>query len=123
MQSELFVLIQYRMIYEIVFEQPLAVAGAHLLPNSVSLHATLTQPESIADSFKAAMTVFAPVLGLFVKRTRRFKWWTVICSTGPITAMALLVTLNPDSPWIVKWLSVVPMGAGFSGLLTVTLSE
>ncbi|RSH92085.1 hypothetical protein EHS25_008497 [Saitozyma podzolica] len=91
------------MVFDIVFEQDLAVAGSHLLVNSV------------------AMTVSAPVLGLVVKRTRKYKWATVLCCIGPVIAMGLLATLRQDSSWAVQWLSVIPMGAGFSGLLTLTL--
>jgi hypothetical protein len=84
------------------------------------------------------MTVSAPVLGLVVKRTRKYKWATVLCCTGPVIAMGLLTTLRRDSSWAVQWLSewfhrevqystdvlgVIPMGAGFSGLLTLTLGR
>lgn len=91
------------MVFEIVFSESLSKAGAHILPNS------------------AAMTLAAPLMGYLVKRTRRYKWLTVVCCSGPVLAMALLASLNPASGSAVRWLSVVPMGAGFSGLLTLTL--
>lgn len=90
-------------IHEIVFRQPLSLAGAHLLPNSV------------------AMTVSAPLMGLVIKRTKRYKWATVACCAGPVLAMALIASMTAESNWAVQWLSVLPMGAGFSGLLTLTL--
>ena len=90
-------------IYEIVYRQPLSLAGAHLLPNSV------------------AMTLSAPLMGLLIKRTRRYKWATVACCAGPVMAMALIASMTDRSGWAVQWLSVLPMGAGFSGLLTLTL--
>lgn len=92
-------------IYEIVFSQPLSLAGSHLLPNSV------------------AMTVSAPLMGLIIKRTGRYKWATVGCCAGPVIAMALIAQMTEKSHWTVQWLSVIPMGFGFSGLLTLTLSE
>lgn len=93
------------MVFEIVFGQSLSLAGAHILPNS------------------AAMTLSAPLMGYLVKRTHRYKNLTVLCCFGPVIAMALLSTLSPASSWATQWLSVLPMGAGFSGLLTLTLSE
>jgi cell division protein FtsW (lipid II flippase) len=90
-------------IYEIVFQQPLSVAGAHLLPNSI------------------AMTLSAPLMGLAIKRYRRYKWATVVCCAGPVIAMTLIATMTKSSNWAIQWLSVIPMGAGFSGLLTSTL--
>lgn len=92
------------MVFEIVFGESLSKAGAHILPNS------------------AAMTLSAPLMGYLVKRTGRYKWLTVACCAGPVLAMALLASLGPGSSAGVRWLSVVPMGAGFSGLLTLTLS-
>ncbi|WVW79815.1 hypothetical protein I302_101785 [Kwoniella bestiolae CBS 10118] len=91
------------MVFEIVFQQPLAVAGAHLLPNSI------------------AMSVSAPIMGYICKKTLHFKWLTVINCAGPVISMALFVTLRENSSWAAQWLSVVPMGIGFSGLLTLTL--
>ncbi|BEJ10681.1 hypothetical protein CspHIS471_0101030 [Cutaneotrichosporon sp. HIS471] len=91
------------MVFEIVFDESLSRAGAHVLPNS------------------AAMTLSAPIMGYLVKRTRRYKWLTVTCCAGPVVAMALLSGLGPESGAAVRWLAVAPMGAGFSGLLTLTL--
>jgi MFS family permease len=91
------------MVFEIVFGESLSRAGAHILPNSV------------------AMTISAPIMGILVKRTRRYKWLTVLCCAGPVVAMVLLASLNPESGTAVQWLAVMPMGAGFSGLLTLTL--
>lgn len=93
----------HRTIFEIVFQQDLSLAGAHLLPNSV------------------ALTLSAPIVGLIVKKTLRYKWATVVCCFGPVLAMALLTQLDEQSSPAVQWLSVIPMGAGFSGLLTLTL--
>ncbi|KIR57514.1 integral membrane protein [Cryptococcus bacillisporus CA1873] len=93
------------MVFEIVFQQPVSVAGAHLLPNSI------------------AMTISAPIMGYIVKRTSRYKWLTVLNCAGPVVAMALLTNLKVGSSWANQWLSVVPMGAGFSGLLTLTLKH
>lgn len=93
------------MVFEIVFQQPISIAGAHLLPNSV------------------AMTICAPIMGYIVKRTGQYKWLTVLNCAGPVVAMALLVNLKVGSSWANQWLSVLPMGAGFSGLLTLTLSK
>ncbi|WVQ83412.1 hypothetical protein IAT38_005553 [Cryptococcus sp. DSM 104549] len=92
------------MIFEIVFQQGLSKAGAHLLPNSI------------------AMTIWAPIMGYLTKRTQRYKWLTVANCAGPVVAMALLVSLKESSSWAVQWLSVLPMGAGFSGLLNLTLT-
>ncbi|OWT36191.1 integral membrane protein [Cryptococcus neoformans] len=92
------------MVFEIVFQQPISIAGAHLLPNSV------------------AMTICAPIMGYIVKRTGQYKWLTVLNCVGPVVAMALLVNLKVGSSWANQWLSVLPMGAGFSGLLTLTLT-
>ncbi|WVF66941.1 hypothetical protein IAT40_001684 [Kwoniella sp. CBS 6097] len=91
------------MIFEIVFDQPLAMAGAHLLPNSI------------------AMSVSAPIMGYICKRTRHFKWLTVLNCAGPVISMALFVSLDTGTSWAKEWLSVIPMGVGFSGLLTLTL--
>lgn len=97
--------LSHSMVFEIVFQQPVSVAGAHLLPNSV------------------AMTISAPIMGYIVKRTGRYKWLTVLNCAGPVVAMALLTNLKIGSSWANQWLSVLPMGAGFSGLLTLTLSK
>lgn len=91
------------MVFEIVLRQPLSVAGAHLLPNSI------------------AMAVFAPLAGIYVRRARRYKWAQVLSACGPLLAMALLWGLGPGSSQIVQWGGVVPMGAGFGALLTLTL--
>ncbi|WRT65299.1 uncharacterized protein IL334_002242 [Kwoniella shivajii] len=91
------------MVFEIVFQQPLAVAGAHLLPNSI------------------AMSVSAPIMGYICRRTLHFKWLTVLNCAGPLLSMAMFVFLREDSSLAAQWLSVVPMGLGFSGLLTLTL--
>lgn len=101
--------VNFNMIYhlpeffEIVMQTKVSVAGAHLLPNSV------------------AMALSAPAVGYYSKRQKRYKWITVACCTGPVIAMALLSSLNERSSVVVQWLSVVPMGAGFSGLLTATM--
>lgn len=105
-----------RTVFEIVFKQSLSLAGAHVLPNSVSFGSPSRA------HVKAAMAISPPLVGLIIKRTKRYKWPTVVCCTGPVVAMALLVTLKPSSSWAVQWLSVLPMGAGFAGLLTLTLS-
>ncbi|WVQ62897.1 uncharacterized protein L199_001046 [Kwoniella botswanensis] len=91
------------MVFEIVYQQPLAVAGAHLLPNSI------------------AMSVSAPIMGYICQKTLHFKWLTVLNCAGPVISMALFVSLRESSSWAAEWLSVVPMGVGFSGLLTLTL--
>ncbi|RSH89723.1 hypothetical protein EHS25_001708 [Saitozyma podzolica] len=73
-----------------------------------------------------------PIMALIVKRTFRYKWATVFGCTGPAVAMALLSHLSRSSSWAAEWLresapdrpltiGVLPMGAGFSGLLTLTL--
>ncbi|ODN76598.1 hypothetical protein L202_05255 [Cryptococcus amylolentus CBS 6039] len=92
------------MVFEIVFKQPVSLAGAHLLPNSL------------------AMTISAPIMGYIVKTSGRYKWLTVLNCAGPVVAMTLLTRLTPESSWASQWLSVLPMGAGFSGLLTLTLT-
>ncbi|WWC85698.1 uncharacterized protein L201_000564 [Kwoniella dendrophila CBS 6074] len=91
------------MMFEIVFQQPLAVAGAHLLPNSI------------------AMSISAPIMGYISRKTLHFKWLTVVNCTGPVISMALFISLQDNSSWAAQWLSVIPMGIGFSGLLTLTL--
>jgi hypothetical protein len=110
------------MVFDIVFEQDLAVAGSHLLVNSVCqvLRRTQTRAVLVLYSYlysgdcgklaplklrQVAMTVSAPVLGLVVKRTRKYKWATVLCCIGPVIAMGLLATLRQDSSWAVQWLS------------------
>lgn len=91
------------MVFEIVFGQSLSQAGAHVLPNSL------------------AMAVVAPLSGLYVRRTRRYKWAIVLSACGPFAAMILLSRLRPDSNALVQWAAVVPMGTGFGALLTLTL--
>ncbi|KAJ9104745.1 hypothetical protein QFC19_003886 [Naganishia cerealis] len=91
------------MLFEIVFQQPVSRAGAHLLPNSICL------------------VVAGPLVGYVIKRTNRFKWVTSICCLGPVLSMALLAKMTPASPVWLQWTAIVPMGCGFSGLLTATL--
>lgn len=91
------------MVFEIVFGQSLTEAGAHMIPNSI------------------AMTFAAPLAGLYVRKTHRYKWATTLSACGPLLAMVLLANLTPSSSWFEQWFSVVPMGIGFSSLLTLTI--
>ncbi|KAK4688412.1 hypothetical protein P7C73_g1708, partial [Tremellales sp. Uapishka_1] len=86
------------MVFEIVFQQNLALAGAHLLPNSI------------------AMTISAPIAGYIVKRTSRYKWLIVISCAGPLVAMILISQLTPQSWEPLQWIC-------FSSLLTLTLMK
>ncbi|KAJ9127742.1 hypothetical protein QFC24_000025 [Naganishia onofrii] len=91
------------MLFEIVFQQPVSQAGAHLLPNSICL------------------VVAGPLVGYLIKRTNRYKWITSICCLGPVLSMALLAKMTPATPVWLQWTAIIPMGCGFSGLLTATL--
>ncbi|KAJ9125074.1 hypothetical protein QFC22_000027 [Naganishia vaughanmartiniae] len=91
------------MLFEIVFQQPVSRAGAHLLPNSICLVFT------------------GPLVGYLIKRTNRYKWITSFCCLGPVVSMALLVRMTPETPEWLQWTAIIPMGCGFSGLLTATL--
>lgn len=51
------------------------------------------------------MTLSAPIVGLIVKKTLRYKWATVICCLGPVLAMGLLTQLDEHSSPAVQWLS------------------
>ena len=51
------------------------------------------------------MTLSAPIAGLIVKKTGRYKWATVGFCTGPVIAMVLLARLTPESHPITQWLS------------------
>ncbi|BEI85616.1 hypothetical protein CcaverHIS002_0510170 [Cutaneotrichosporon cavernicola] len=94
------------MVFEIVFDESLSRAGAHILPNS------------------AAMTLSAPIMGYLVKRTRRYKWLTVTCCAGagrrhgPPLGMGTGVGSGGAMAR-----SRAYMGAGFSSLLTLTLKS
>ncbi|WWC69154.1 uncharacterized protein I206_103090 [Kwoniella pini CBS 10737] len=108
--SGLIAAVNFNMIYhlpeffEIVFEESVAKAGAHLLPSCV------------------ALTISAPLMGYLCKKTLKYKWLTVVNCAGPVIAMSFFITMNDQSSWAVKWLAIIPMGAGFSGLLVLTLS-
>ncbi|WOO83392.1 Efflux pump dotC [Vanrija pseudolonga] len=91
------------MVFEVVFKQSLSEAGAHLIPNSI------------------AMTVVAPLVGMYVKKTKRYQKAMLLFALGPIIAMLLLINLKPGASWAHQWLSVLPMGAGFNGILTLNL--
>ena len=51
-----------------------------------------------------AMTLSAPLVGLVVKKTLRYKWATVACCAGPVVSMALLARLDTRSSFAVRWL-------------------
>ncbi|GHJ89949.1 hypothetical protein NliqN6_6351 [Naganishia liquefaciens] len=91
------------MLFEIAFQQTVSLAGAHLLPNSICL------------------IIAGPVVGYLIKRTNRYKWVTSICCLGPVASMFLLARMTPATPTWLQWIAIVPMGCGFSGLLTSTL--
>ncbi|KAJ9108706.1 hypothetical protein QFC21_000026 [Naganishia friedmannii] len=85
------------MLFEIVFQQPVSRAGAHLLPNSICL-------------------VFAgPFVGYLIKRTNRYKWITSICCLGPVLSMALLGRMTPATPVWLQWTgSQIAIATGFT---------
>lgn len=91
------------MVFEIVLGQSLSAAGSHLLPNSI------------------AMAIFSPLAGLYVRKTKRYKWAIVLCACGPLLSMILLTFLGPESSDAMQWTAVIPMGTGFGALLTLTL--
>ncbi|OCF58224.1 hypothetical protein L486_04254 [Kwoniella mangroviensis CBS 10435] len=72
----------------------------------------------ITSRFIAGM---GAIMGYICQKTLHFKWLTVLNCAGPVMSMTLFVTLRESSSWAAQWLSVVPMGVGFSGLLTLTL--
>lgn len=68
------------------------------------------------------MVFGAPAAGIIIKKSGRYKWVTVVCCLGPLTSMVWLAFLQKEAV-IGQWLCVLPMGLGFSGLLTATLSK
>ncbi|OCF78234.1 hypothetical protein I204_00171 [Kwoniella mangroviensis CBS 8886] len=72
----------------------------------------------ITSRFIAGM---GAIMGYICQKTLHFKWLTVLNCAGPVMSMTLFVTLRESSSWAAQWLRVVPMGVGFSGLLTLTL--
>jgi hypothetical protein len=69
-----------------------------------------------------AMCIGSPLVGYTMKVTGRYKWVTSACCFGPLLAMLLISTFNENTASGLLWFSVIPMGLGFSGLLTSSLS-
>ncbi|KAM0756120.1 MFS general substrate transporter [Meredithblackwellia eburnea MCA 4105] len=89
-------------LYEICFQQGMAEAGLHMLPNAV------------------AMIIGAPLAGIMARITGRYKTVTVVSCLGPLVSMLWLAFIDKEAK-VAQWLCILPMGLGFSSLLTATL--
>lgn len=90
--------------FETVCLDNASVAGAHMLPHSISM--------SIGSLFA----------GWAIHRTGRYKMLQLVCGTFTFAAALMLVRLNEDSGWVAKWFSILPAGFGNAVVLQTTLS-
>jgi len=78
-------------------------AGAHLIPNGVSI--------SLGSLFA----------GWIMHRTGRYKTLNLIFGIFPFAAAILISLMREDSPQVVLWLSILPMGFGNAVVLQTML--
>ncbi|KAG8729157.1 hypothetical protein FRC12_021221, partial [Ceratobasidium sp. 428] len=93
----------YPMWFETVQLRSAGVAGAHLLPNSLS------------------MSVGSLFAGWYMSRTGRYKILTNLFGLLPFVAAILVYMLHEDSSEFEQWFSIIPLGLGNSVVLQTTL--
>ncbi|QRV88912.1 major facilitator superfamily transporter [Ceratobasidium sp. AG-Ba] len=93
----------FPMWFETVQLRSAGVAGAHLLPNSVSM--------SLGSLFA----------GWFMSRTGRYKILTNLFGLFPCVAAILVYLLRENSSEFQQWFSIIPLGFGNAVVLQTTL--
>lgn len=93
----------YPMWFETVQLRSAGVAGAHLLPNSLSI--------SLGSLFA----------GWYMSRTGRYKILTNLFGLFPCVASILVYLLREDSSEFEQWFSIIPLGFGNAVVLQTTL--
>lgn len=109
LSSLIMVLNQFSMMYNIplffsaVLLTSSSVAGAHLLPYSF------------------LMGVGSLAAGWFMRRTGTYWWISIICGVMMVISSVMLCTWNRESPGWITWVSQMPSGFGYTGVLTSTI--
>ncbi|KAJ7237742.1 MFS general substrate transporter [Mycena haematopus] len=80
-----------------------ADAGAHLIPNSVSV------------------AIGSLLAGWYMRKTGRYWKFQAISSLGLLVANLILASWNPDTPEWVLYITLAPSGFAFAAVLTTTL--
>ncbi|KAG9123308.1 hypothetical protein FRC07_015125, partial [Ceratobasidium sp. 392] len=93
----------YPMWFETVQLRSAGVAGAHLLPNSLSM--------SLGSLFA----------GWYMSRTGRYKILTDLFGLFPFVASVLVYLLRENSSEFEQWFSIIPLGFGNAVVLQTTL--
>ncbi|EJD06151.1 vacuolar amino acid permease [Fomitiporia mediterranea MF3/22] len=93
----------FPMWFETVALTSASEAGAHLLPNSISM------------SFGS---LFA---GYMMHRTGKYKMINLIFGSFPFIAAVAISLLREDSNWFQMWFSIIPLGFGNAVVLQTTL--
>ncbi|KAK4701613.1 hypothetical protein P7C70_g4616, partial [Phenoliferia sp. Uapishka_3] len=97
-------------------------AGAHLMPNSVSMSlgslfagyvtALLRNSEGMTHIIDASFVMH---------RTGKYKTLNVVFGILPFLATLLIIRLSPESGFFTQWLSIIPLGFGNAVVLQTTL--
>ncbi|KAI5119530.1 hypothetical protein M0805_002552 [Coniferiporia weirii] len=93
----------FPMWFETVALTSASKAGAHLLPNSISM---------------SCGSLFA---GYMMHRTGKYKLINLIFGTFPFIAAVSISLLKEDSNWFQMWFSIIPLGFGNAVVLQTTL--
>jgi len=93
----------FPMYFETVMLTSASTAGAHLLPNSLSM---------------SCGSLFA---GWIMSSTGRYKALSVIFGIAPFIATMMMSRLNRDSSVFAQWFSIIPLGFGNAVALQTTL--
>jgi hypothetical protein len=93
----------FPMWFQTVELKSAAVAGLHILPNSISM---------------SLGSVFA---GWMMHRTGRYKMINLIFGIFPFVGTVLISFIHENSGWIQSWFSIIPMGFGNAVVLQTML--
>ncbi|KLO19602.1 MFS general substrate transporter [Schizopora paradoxa] len=93
----------FPMWFETVALTSASKAGAHLLPNSISM---------------SCGSLFA---GWMMHRTGKYKMINLIFGIFPFVAAVSITLLREDSNWFQMWFSIIPLGFGNAVVLQTTL--
>ncbi|EJD45976.1 vacuolar amino acid permease [Auricularia subglabra TFB-10046 SS5] len=93
----------FPMWFETVKLTSAAIAGMHLLPNSL------------------AMSLGSLFAGWYLQKYGKYRMLNVVCGIFPTFAAVLIARLRQDSGWVAQWLSIVTLGFGNAVVLQTTL--
>lgn len=93
----------FPMYFQTVLLTSSSVAGAHLMPNSISM--------SLGSLFT----------GWMIHRTGKYKNINVTLGFLPFVGTLLILFMREDSGFIQKWLSIIPLGFGNAVVFQTTL--